>query len=253
MKTNSPRNKGQTQSSQQTDDESGKPDKPKPNRSSASGKRSKFDRNRNGRIDADDILIMVRDVVQWVISWRGAMVLAGVFTVYAASLNVNAWMTVMSSMEGGSAALSGFLIWGVVQLIELLPVLDNLNIEASIGSLVKLQRKPAELPVVNETLNPGFKRRRKRHINREKWQDIMSEGARYVCYGLEIAVLVVGGGILSPTGVSWAGVLMALVGIVGVEGGLRLFSKCAEQLLSPDERAVVRKIMSSVNRTTVKL
>ena len=245
MKTNSPRNKGQTQSNQQSGQQPGKPSKP--------GKRSKFDRNRDGRIDADDILLMVRDVVQWVVSWRGAMVLAGVFTVYAASLNANAWMTVMSSMDGNSAALSGFLIWGVVQLIELLPLLDNLNIEASIGSLVKLQRKPAELPVVNETLNPGFKRRRKRYVNREKWQDIAGEFMRYICYGLEIAVLVVGGGILSPTGVSWAGVLMALIGIVGVEGGLRLFSKCAEQLLSPEERAVVHKIVSSVNRTTVKL
>ena len=215
-------------------------------------KSNPFDRNHNGRIDPDDLLLGIRDGIQWVISWRGAMILAGAFTVYAASLNVSAWTSAMVTM-GGSAGLAGFLIWGVIQTFELLPILDELNITASIGSLVKLQRKPLEMPTINETLNPQARAKVKRYLNREKRQDIAGEFIRYACYGLEIAVLVIGGGILSPVGVSWSGVLLAIVGICGVEQGLRLFSRCAENLLSPEEREQVRKIREAVSRSTVRL
>jgi len=204
-------------------------------------KSSPFDRNHNGRIDPDDLLLGIRDVIQWVISWRGAMVLAIGFTGYAASLNVKAWVAAMA-VTGSGAGLAGFLIWGCIQTFELLPILDELNITASIGSLVKLQRKPLEMPTINETLNPQARAKVKRYLNREKRQDISGEFIRYGCYGLEIAVLVVGGGILPPVGVSWSGVLLAIMGICGVEQGLRLFSRCVEQLLSPEEREQVRKI-----------
>ena len=218
----------------------------------ASKKSSPFDRNHNGRIDPDDLLLGIRDTIQWAISWRGAMVLAGAFTVYAASLNITAWVGAMA-VTGSGAGLAGVLVWGVIQTFELLPILDELNITASIGSLVKLQRKPLEMPTINETLNPQARAKVRRYLNREKRQDIAGEFVRYACYGLEIAVLVVGGGILSPVGVSWSGVLLAIVGICGVEQGLRLFSRCAENLLSPDEREQVRRIREAVSRSTVRL
>ena len=218
----------------------------------ASKKSSPFDRNHNGRIDPDDLLLGIRDTIQWVISWRGAMILAGGFTVYAASLNITAWVSAMA-VTGSGASLAGVLVWGVIQTFELLPILDELNITASIGSLVKMQRKPLEMPTINETLNPQARSKVKRYLNREKKQDIASEFIRYACYGLEIAVLVIGGGILSPVGVSWSGVLLAIVGICGVEQGLRLFSRCAENLLSPDEREQVKKIREAVSRSTVRL
>jgi len=215
-------------------------------------KESIFDRNHNGRIDPDDLLLGIRDSIQWVISWRGAMLLAGAFTVYAASLNITAWVSAMA-ITGAGASLAGALVWSIIQVCELLPILDELNITASIGSLVKLQRKPLEMPTINETLNPQARAKVKRYLNREKRQDIAGEFVRYVCYGLEIAVLVVGGGILSPVGVSWSRVLLAIVGICGVEQGLRLFSRCAENLLSPDEREQVKKIREAVSRSTVRL
>jgi len=215
-------------------------------------KESIFDRNKNGRIDPDDLLLGIRDTIQWVISWRGAMILAGAFTVYAASLNITAWVSAMA-ITGAGASLAGALVWSIIQVCELLPILDELNITASIGSLVKLQRKPLEMPTINETLNPQARAKVKRYLNREKRQDIAGEFVRYVCYGLEIAVLVVGGGILSPVGVSWSRVLLAIVGICGVEQGLRLFSRCAENLLSPDEREQVKKIREAVSRSTVRL
>jgi len=224
-----------------------------PYESSTSGKKSSpFDRNRNGRIDPDDLLLGIRDTIQWVISWRGAMILAGAFTAYAASLNIKAWVVAMA-VTGSGAGLAGVLVWGAIQTFELLPILDELNITASIGSLVKLQRKPLEMPVINETLNPQARAKVRRYLGREKRQDIAGEFIRYACYGLEIAVLVIGGGILSPVGVSWSGVLLAIVGVVGVEQGLRLFSRCAENLLSPEEREQVRKIREAVSHSTVRL
>lgn len=222
-------------------------------KSSTSGKKSSpFDRNHNGRIDPDDLLLGIRDTIQWVISWRGAMILAGAFTVYAGSLNIKAWVGAMA-VTGSGAGLAGVLVWGAIQTFELLPILDELNINAAIGSLVKMQRKPLEMPVINETLNPQAREKMRRYLRREKRQDIAGEFIRYACYGLEIAVLVVGGGILSPVGVSWSGVLLAIVGICGVEGGLRLFSRCAENLLSPEEREQVRKIREAVSHSTVRL
>ena len=224
-----------------------------PYESSTSGKKSSpFDRNRNGRIDPDDLLLGIRDTIQWVISWRGAMILAGAFTAYAASLNIKAWVAAMA-VTGSGAGLAGVLVWGAIQTFELLPILDELNITASIGSLVKLQRKPLEMPVINETLNPQARAKVRRYLGREKRQDIAGEFIRYACYGLEIAVLVIGGGILSPVGVSWSGMLLAIVGICGVEQGLRLFSRCAENLLSPEEREQVRKIREAVSHSTVRL
>jgi hypothetical protein len=105
------------------------------------------DRNGDGRIDLDDLLIGLREAFQWALSWRGAMVLYMGFTVMSAWLNVEAWDIVLR--PAGQASLTfAVLIWGTLQMNELLPILDELNLKASIGALIRLQRKPVEVPVI---------------------------------------------------------------------------------------------------------
>jgi hypothetical protein len=203
------------------------------------------DKNHNGRIDFDDLLIGLREVFQWVFSWRGATLLCGSFTVFAGIINVSSW----TAATGSFAA--GLLSWGVIQTLELMPALDSLNMRASIAGLVRLQRKPLEIPVVNHELNPVARKKFKRYRNREKSQEMTFEAIRWVCYALEFFVLIVGGGILSATGVSWSAVLLALVGMFGVEVGLRLTNTCGEKLLSTEEREFIRSLEASVRRTSV--
>lgn len=204
-----------------------------------------LDRNGDGFITADDFLIGIRECFQWVFSWRGAMLAAGCFTVFAGSINIASWATATGSFA------AGLLTWGMIQVLELLPAFDSFNLKANIASLVRLQRKPVEVPTANETLNPGYKQRLRTYRNREKRQDQLFEAIRWVCYGLEFAVLVVGGGLLSPTGVSWTAALLALVGMFGVELGLRLTNICGEKLLSADEREYIKSLEASVRRTSV--
>ena len=51
-----------------------------------------LDKNGNGRIDVDDFLIAMRETFSWVFSWRGAMLVCGGFTLFAASINIAAWI-----------------------------------------------------------------------------------------------------------------------------------------------------------------
>ncbi len=203
------------------------------------------DKNHNGRIDFDDLLIGLKEVFQWVVSWRGATLLCGSFTVFAGIINVTSW----SAATGSFAA--GLLSWGVIQALEIMPAFDNLNLKANIAGLVRLQRKPVEIPVVNHELNPVARNKFKRYRNREKSQEMTFEAIRWVCYALEFFVLIVGGGILGATGVSWSGVLLALVGMFGVEVGIRLTNTCAEKLLSRDELEFIQSLEASVRRTSV--
>jgi hypothetical protein len=206
-----------------------------------------LDRNKDGFVNADDLLIAAKEAWQWVFSWRGAMVVCGGFTVFAGSLNIASWTGAM-----GSAA-AGILTWGVIQVLELMPTFDSLNLKSNLAALVRLQRKPTEIPTANEMLNPGYKKRLRAYQHREKNQDQLFEGIRWVCYGLEFFVLVIGGGILSATGVSWSAVLLALVGMFGVELGLRLTNICAEKLMSSEEREYIKSIEAQVRRTSVTL
>jgi hypothetical protein len=225
--------------------ETAAPKPPRPGNRSALFEDNPLDRNRDGFINADDLLIGLRELFQWGFSWRGAMLLCGGFTLFAGLINVASW----TAATGSFAA--GFLCWGVIQTLELMPAFDSFSLKANIAALVRLQRKPVEVPTANETLNPGYKQRLKRYRNREKSQDMMFEAIRWVCYGLEFFVLVIAGGILSATGVSWSAVLLALVGMFGVELGLRLTNICGEKLLSADERGYIKSLEASVRRTSV--
>ena len=223
-----------------------------PNSTASTGKSSKsiFDRDDNGKVDLDDVLIGFREAVQWIISWRGAMVSAGAFGAYAAWLNIMAWIAAMGAM-GSGASIAGVITWGFIQWRELAPILDDLNLKSSIAAMVRLQRKPMEIPLLNENLHGHAKSRLRKYRNRERNQELGATFTRWVCYGLEFAVLVVGGGILTPVGVSWSAVLLAIVGMVGVEMGLRMFNVYGEKLMTPEEREYLKSIQQSVQRTTV--
>jgi hypothetical protein len=207
----------------------------------------KLDRNGDGRIDFDDLVYGAKEVWQWLFSWRGGMFLSAGFTLMAGSINVASWSSATGSV------LAGFLVFGMVQTLELMGTFDGMNVKSNLASLVRLQRKPVEIPVVNQTLNPAAKNRFKRYRNREKNQDMVLEAVKWICYGIEFSVLVVGGGILAPTGVSWGAALISLIGMVGVELGLWLVNICAEKLMTPEERAFIKELEGAVQRTSVKV
>lgn len=211
-----------------------------------------LDKNGNGRIDLDDFLIAIRETFSWVFSWRGAMLVCGGFTLFAASINIGAWVGALSHI-GVMAPVAGFLSWGVLQTLELMPILDDLNLNASIAALVRMQRKPLEIPIVNEDLNPQAGMKFKRYRNREKNREVMGEFVRYACYGLEFTILVIGGGILSATGIHWGAILMALVGMLGVELGLRKANECGEKLMSPQEREFLKQLKASAQNSSVSV
>jgi hypothetical protein len=228
-------------------------DQPKAQTSKRDNKRpwaDLIDKNGNGRIDIDDLLIGLRETFQWVFSWRGAMLVCGGFTFMASLVNIAAWANVLTPL--GSAAIgTGFLVWGTLQTLELMPILDDLSLKASLGALVRLQRKPVEIPVVNHELSPIATTKFKKYRNRERNREMTGEFIRYACYGVELAVLVIGGGVLSPIGINWASVLMSIVGIVGVEIGLRKTNECGEKLMNADEREFMKQLEASVKRTSV--
>ena len=77
-------------------------------------KKNPLDRNGDNRIDLDDLLIGLRQSVQWCISWRGAMALSLLFTMFSASLNIMPWVTVL----GGLAGLGGTVFFALVAGME---------------------------------------------------------------------------------------------------------------------------------------
>lgn len=210
-----------------------------------------WDKNKNKRLDLDDLLIGIRETFHWVFSWRGAMVCCTAFTIFAASLNITAWVKVFPVTQLGELTpLAGVITWGVLQTFELMPILDDLTLGASLSALIRLQRKPLELPVVSLE-EPLSAKRMKRYRNRERNQELLGEFIRYACYGLEISVLIVGGQILHSTGINWGAVLLALIGIIGVEVGIRKTNECGEKLLNQQEREFLQSLRQTTN-TSVK-
>lgn len=223
---------------------------PKPSQNSRS--KSPFDRNGDNRIDLDDLLIGLRQAVQWFISWRGVMALSLGFTLFSAVINVMSWVTVLATL-GGLAPVAGVLSWGFIQMQELTPILDDLNLDNAIAELTRLTRSPHEIPNFKESVTPEGQDAIDKFQNRRSKNNRFNRFKRYAFYGLEFAVLIVGGGIFAPMGISWGGVLIAFVGMIGVEMGLRQFSEAGEKLLTPEERELARTIKNSARRDTVKL
>lgn len=215
-------------------------------------KNNPLDLNGDNKVNLDDLIIWLRQGVHWVISWRGVMALSLAFTIFSASINVISWAKVIGSMDGWGP-ITGFLTWGFVQMQELTPILDDLNLDASIAALVRITRAPHEIPNFNEAVTPEGQQAIDDFQQRNIKNNRFNRFKRYAFYGLEFAVLIVGGAVFSPTGISWGAVLLAFVGMIGVEIGLRQFSEAGEKLLSVEERELASTIRDSARRDTVRL
>ena len=119
--------------------------------------------------------------------------------------------------------------------------------------MIRRQRKPTEVPVLNEDLNPDADRLRTRFKKRESRQSIWAEMWRVALYTLEFVILVMGGNLVNYLGVQWVNVLIAVLSMIGVEVCLRMVNFCGEQLMSPDERAFLVKLKSSAKNVSVTL
>lgn len=208
------------------------------------------DVDKDGDFDFDDILRGARDVIEFSLP-RLPMIAYGGLTVLAAGLNIAAWTGVMSGL-GSYGAVAGVLAWAVLQSKELEPVWLNLNLKQSLAALIRLQRKPLEVPIINHDLVPQAKKQLKAYRDREKNASSTSDFLRLFCYGIELFVLC-GGQLVSPLGIDWGRVLLALIAFTGVEIGIRGFSNEGQKLLAPEERELQSQILASVTRSTVRV
>jgi len=208
------------------------------------------DVDKDGDFDLDDVLRASRDFVEFTLP-RLPMIAYGGLTIVSAGINIAAWTGVMSGL-GGYGAVAGVLAWAVLQSKELEPVWSNLNLKQSLAALIRLQRKPLEVPVINHDLVPQARRQLRDYRDREKNQSSTSDFLRLLCYGIELFVLC-GGQLVSPMGINWGAVLMAVIGFTGVEFGIRGFSHEGQKLLAPEERDLQSQILASVTRSTVRV
>jgi hypothetical protein len=218
----------------------------------AKKKSSWGDVNGDGRFDLDDFLIGIRETFQWVFSWRGAMALFGLALVGSAALNIASWIAVLAPL-GDLAPMAGFVVWGAIQAFEIMPIMDDLNLKSSLAGMIRRQRKPLEVPVLNENLHPDARRLQRKYKRRESNQQIMGEFTRYALYGLEFSILILGGNLVNYLGVSWGNVLLAALGMVGVEISLRMFNYCGDMLLTREERDFMAKLQQSAKNISVSL
>ena len=210
----------------------------------------KLDKNSDGNIDLDDFLIGLREAGQWIASHRFGMLCYGGVTLLSAGINVAAWSASLASV-GPAAPIAAFLTWGCFQYMELDPILDSLNLKASLSALVRLQRKPLEVPIVNENLHGHARKEQRKYRDREKNQALWTTIRRWIAYLVEGVILLLGGGLIGAMGVQWGAVLLALIGMSGVEFGLKGFCRAAEKVLSKDERDYMKSIIAGHSRQTV--
>lgn len=211
-----------------------------------------LDRNGDNKVNLDDLILGVRQAIHWVVSWRGVMALSLAFTVFSASINIFSWVAVLGSMSGWGP-ITGSIVWAFIQIQELAPILDDLNLDASIAALVRITRAPHEVPNYNESVTPEGQQAIDNFQQRNIKNNRFNRFKRFGFYGLEFSVLIVGGAVFSPMGISWGAVILSFVGMVGVEFGLRQFSEAGEKLLSVEERELAQTIRDSARRDTVKL
>jgi hypothetical protein len=210
------------------------------------------DKNGDGEVNAEDLLIMLRDLQAWVFSWKGATFIFACGLMAACIMNISAWVVAFRSL-GAAAVPLGIIVWGAIQIGEVLPIVDELNLDATLHAMIRRQRKPTEVPVLNEDLNPDAEMLRKRFKRREMKQSILAEMWRIGLYALELVVLVLGGNLVTYFGVQWANILIAFLAMVGVELCLRMVNYCGEQLMSPDERAFAKKLKATAKNVSVNL
>ena len=210
----------------------------------------KFDANHDGDIDLDDLLIGIREVFQWFASHRFGMLCYGGVTLLSAIVNVRSWTLPLASI-GSLAPIAAFAVWGAFQYMEMDSELDQLNLKASLAALVRLQRKPIEVPIVNSNLHGHAHKAQKRYRDRESNIDLWTVIRRWLAYLTEGTILILGGGLIGSLGVQWGSILLAVIGMVGVEFGLKGFCRAAEKVLDKDERDYMASIIEQHSRQTV--
>lgn len=208
------------------------------------------DRDKDGDFDLDDVLRFARDVIEVTLPKLPMIAYAGL-TVVSAGINIAAWTGVMSGL-GTYGAVAGVLAWAVLQSKELEPIWSDLNLKQSLKALIRLQRKPLEVPVFNFDLVPQAIKQLKKYRDREKNESSTADFVRLFCYGIELFVLC-GGQLVSPLGINWGAVAMAVIGFTGVEIGIRGFSYEGQKLLTPEEKAIEAQILASAVRSTVRV
>jgi hypothetical protein len=215
----------------------------------AKAKNAWGDLDGDGDIDWDDLLLGLAAIVTFVTP-RLPMLAYLLIIPVAAVINAQAWILAMGGL-GELAIAAGLLIWFVIQGAELEPVWPDLSLKESLSALIRLQRKPLEVPSINTDLTPQATRQLKRYREREMHQSKRAEFLRLAGYGLSLAILC-GGPIASSTGINWPLILLVAFSEIGVEAGLRGFCNQAQKLLTPEERAFQETILGSASRTTFK-
>ncbi len=208
------------------------------------------DVDKDGDFDINDVVIASKNGIDWLLP-RIPMVAYGAITIVAGGINIAAWTGIMAG-TGAWAFPAGLAAWAVLQSKELEPMWAELNVKASLATLIRFQRKPLEIPVLNHDLNPHAAKALKNYRNREKNAHNAAAFMRWAAYGLELFVLC-GGPLVSPLGINWGAVLLALIGFTGVELGIRGFSHEGEKLLTAEEREYTQQILKAVSRQSVKL
>jgi hypothetical protein len=222
---------------------------PQPSAAATKAKNAWGDLDGDGDIDWDDLLLGTAAIVTF-IAPRLPMVAYLILVPVAAAINVQAWILAMNGL-GDLAIVAGVLIWFVIQGAELEPAWPDLTLKESLSALIRLQRKPLEVPSINADLTPQATRQLKRYREREMHQSKRAEFLRLAGYGLSLTILC-GGPIASSTGINWPLILLVAFSEIGVEAGLRGFCNQAQKLLTPEERAFQDSILGTASRTTFK-
>jgi hypothetical protein len=225
------------------------PPQPAAQPSATKAKNAWGDLDGDGDIDWDDLLLATTAIVTFVTP-RLPMVGYLLLVPVAATINVQAWILAMNPL-GDLAVVAGVLIWFVIQGAELEPAWPDLSLKESLSALIRLQRKPLEVPAINAELTPQATRQLKRYREREMHQSKRAEFLRLAGYGLSLTILC-GGPIVSSTGINWPLILLVAFSEIGVEAGLRGFCNQAQKLLTPEERAFQETILGTASRTTFK-
>lgn len=210
----------------------------------------KFDKNHDGHLGIDDVLIGIREILQWCASHRFGMFCYMGVTVLGAVINIKAWSVPLATL-GPLSPIAALAIWGTFQYMELDAILDTLNLKSSLAALIRLQRKPLEIPLINENLHSNASKKQKEYLDRESKQDLWTNIRRFLAYICEAVILILGGGLIGSMGIHYGPIMLAIVGMVGVEVGLRGFCSSAEKLLDQDERDYMSSILEGNSRKTV--
>jgi hypothetical protein len=172
------------------------------------------------------------------------MVISAISIVCAGYSNGMAWRSVVGNDMG-------VLVWLGVQCFQLFPVLDSLNPKAAMNAMIRMQRKPIEVPAINDEVNANADRVRENYRksgNPGRWLDVF----RLALYVAEFIVLNSDAKVMGATSIDFGALISLVYSVVGVEASIRSFNFCGWQLMTPDERKFAKKLESTAKNTSVR-